>query len=72
MACPHPKRHPLVATEATITLTRIEETSTAEKDQSHAARLAPPWDVPHISHLLFVVRLRRKDRWKEGSNCQEV
>ena len=29
-------------------------------------------DNPHLSYLLFAVRLRRKDRWKEGSNYQEL
>ena len=71
-ASPRRKRHLLAVAVATLTppLLRIEETLTAGKDQSHAARLAPPWDVAHLSHLLFVVR--RKDRWNEGSNCEEL
>ena len=70
VVCPRRKRRPLVTAEATIA--PAEEAPTPGQDQSHAAWLALPWDVPHFSHLLFVVRLRRKDRWKEGSNCQEL
>ena len=71
MACPCRKRRPLAVAVATLP-PRAEEAPTAGKDQSYAAQLAPPWDDPDLSHLLFVVRIRRKDRWKEGSHCQEL
>ena len=70
-ACPRRKCCPLAVAEATLT-PRAEGASTSAKDWSHAARLAPPWDDPHLSHLSFVVRSRKKDWWKEGSNCQEL
>ena len=62
--CPRRKRRPLAVAEATLTPTapHVEQAPTAEKHWSHVARLAPPWDDPHLSHLVFVVRLRRKDQ----------
>ena len=50
-ACPCRKRRRLTVEEATVTpmAPREEEAPTAGKGQSHPARLAPPWDVPHLS-----------------------